>query len=37
MFLVWRGNGLLAMAALVMMCVPCVAGIGDKKSMPLVH
>lgn len=30
MFLVWRGNGLVAMAAIVAMCVPCVSVIGDK-------
>ena len=30
MFIVWRGNGLLALAVLAAMCTPCVAGIGQK-------
>lgn len=32
MFLVWRGNGLLALAALTAMCIPCVAVIGDRYA-----
>jgi hypothetical protein len=31
-FIVWRGNGLVALAALVAMCVPCVAGVGSEYA-----
>jgi hypothetical protein len=35
MFIVWQGNGIVAMAALAAMCIPCVSAIGDKKDMPI--